>query len=925
MILAKEAKRPHICLVFDQPQNKLWQVANKVTPEGIIALLQRFQDAGINLTEEVSAICLSDVISPKAADFKSKAEYCREFIETKGFNVLVPVGAKAFELVVGFKGIEKFLGKALESNVYSGCKVVPCPNPGMIKYKPEIKETLIEVAALCAVEKDYPDLRIVEAEPVDYVIVDTVDKLKALVAELEKAPVIAVDTETTGFMFNKHKVLTIQFSYKTHQSALIPTTFYKNPDGSNKYWSDKQWESICKKLRDIFARKDCVFIGQNLKFDQKFLHAEVGMEIQEPENTCDTMVMSFLVDENSPNDLKTLACKYTDLGDYEFELDQWKKAYCKENKVKAKDFSYAYIPFEILAPYGLKDTDATIRLYYHFLPLIEKEQQENVLKMLMEFSYTAVHMELSGWPIDEAYAQKYLIELTEKIEKAEEELQKDANVVIAQRIVEDLELKKVNSKRKTPLEKLNKEYKFNFKSTNHKRVLFFDVMRLPVVKYTKTRDANGKRTTPSTDKESIDSWGFKNPQYAEFFEKLQTLSELHKMRSTYVIGILSKVVNGRVHPTYKITGTKTGRLSSADPNYQNLPVRNKEAKNVKRMVRVQEDSDRVIIGADLQAAEMRGACIYSGDPRLIEIFQNRLDIHGAICKQVFGLECAANDVKKHFKELRDIAKTIQFLSLYGGGPETLASKVKITPDRSMQILDQICEELGLLTNGTPDHSQLRGNAGAALKLSNLFQFPLEKSAAVLLSQDKQSALMSAFEISVERAQEILDKYFSDYSGVNTFIESTKEFTNINGYSLSLLGRKRRVPEVNAEDQGAKERAIRQAVNSTIQSFSSDCLMCSAFLLLKEIKKRGWEDLVLILGVIHDALYIEAPRSIAEEVKNVMLECMVKFPPSINSPIPMEADAEWGEDWAHFSENFDDLYSDLRENEEDEEEEEAEAA
>jgi DNA polymerase I-like protein with 3'-5' exonuclease and polymerase domains len=333
---------------------------------------------------------------------------------------------------------------------------------------------------------------------------------------------------------------------------------------------------------------------------------------------------------------------------------------------------------------------------------------------------------------------------------------------------------------------------------------------------------------------------------------------------------------------------------------------------------------------------MRWACVCSGDTKLTAIFNSGVDVHGAIACEVFGLDCAPNEVKYKYPELRDIAKTIQFLTLYGGGADTLASKVKIKPKRAKAILEQVMREAGLaVLAGTVvnakgesedsfeyDFDLIEGNPLAAERLADLFKFPLWKAEAVLGARNRPSALMSAFEIDRDEAQKILDSYFEKYAGVAQYISDTERFTRANGYSLSLLGRKRRVPQVNSVDEGVAERGIRQAVNATIQSIASDGLMLSACALQDEVLDLD-DSNIIMMGPIHDALYFEVKEEFAKDAHDLIIKYMSTFP--IPSPIPMLADAEWGRDWAHFSETFEDLYQELRDEEDDEEEEELEAA
>ena len=936
MIKANLASNPKILIVYDKAQSKKWVEFNRTTSDGIIGVLQRFNDNGLDPVDEVSVVSLCDSTAPKpkAAAYKEKKEYIDELIEEYGFNVIVPIGAVAFEKIMGHKGIEKFYGKVLESTVYPKQKVIPCPNPSVIKYKPEIKPVLDNTFKLIASQKDSAD--IVEEVKIDthYTIIDTIGKAEAFFKAFAGVNTFAYDTETTGFCHKSKKILMAQFTHKVGYSYLIPTDWYD-------YWTKSEWKWIVSEFRKLFKRKDILIIGHNLKFDLKFTCHQWKIPVPDTANMMDTMYMSFLADENTPNDLKFAACTITDLGDYDKELDVFKKAYCKKNKMKVGEFHYDLIPFEILAKYALVDTDAAFRLYQHFLPILEDEDMLKPLYMLIRFMRTATKMEMQGWPVDVEYGNEYLIELTKKIEVLKIDLLAHPKVEEARGVLEVLEIIKENKKRVNPITKLKTPFEFKLTSPKQKSVLFFEILGLPIIKYTKARDENGKQITPSTDKECVEEWLFKYPLHSELLQMISTYNELCKMRSTYVEGILSKVIDGRIHPTYNITGAATGRLSSSNPNFQNIPVRNAEAKNVKRMIFPQHGW--VIMGADLGAAEMRYACVCSGDKKLEEIFNAGVDIDGAIAVEVFGLSCDANDVKWMFPELRNISKTIQFLSLYGGGAQTLSTKIKITPDRSKAILEEIMVEVGVAEDtgvlnkkGKPTYrypkiTSLKGNAEAADLMVEKFQIEVSAAHRVLASRKPINALMTAFQKDKDECQVILDNYFAKYPGVKQYIDDTIEFTKRTGYSLSLLGRKRRVPAVASTDKGVIERAVRQAVNSTIQSVASDGLMFSACD-IQENFIDCWDEIAInygiegsecpirMMGVVHDAIYFEVRVDFILQAKEIIEDAMGCFPDVLGEvSIPMVADAEHGASWAETSEKFDNLREIYKELFEDEDE------
>jgi DNA polymerase I-like protein with 3'-5' exonuclease and polymerase domains len=833
VVKARVGKEAKLLLVFDGAVST-WIENGVVSEKGIGPLIKAIMAAGIPLSA-VSAVCLADVTTkPKASDYKEKSEYVTELIDTYGYNVVVPIGAAAFDKISGYKGIAKYFGKVLYSDTI-GRKIVPCPNPAQAKYEPSITGIIASTLELIKTEMEFPEVVEAEKMPTNYTILDTLEKFNKFYDYFLSSDVkaFAYDLETTGFQHNKDEILTIQFSHKPGYSYLIPTDYYA-------LWSPEEWTTIKCSLRRLFADESKVIVGHNKKFDDKFMYHHWGVAVRK-KRTFDTLIASFLCNENTPNGLKDLACTMTDMGDYELPLERFKDAYCKEHKLKKKEFSYKFIPFEILAPYALADTDVTIRLYHQFLELLVQEEQEEVFQMVMRFSYLLTKMEINGWPVDVPWAVKYREILTEGIEKVEAELLTVDYVKSAIEILSRKKLAADNAKRKNKLTELKTPFEFNIGSSVQKKVLFFDVMGLPVVKFTKTKNAAGKRVTPSTDKEVMDKWIEKFPEQEDFLMAIKTVGMLTKIRSTYVDAVINKSVNGRIHPTYNACGAKTGRLSSKDPNLQNIMARVSKsmakllgfdpAKYVKKMFRAPDGS--VIIGSDLSAAEMRYACVASGDKKLTEIFLAGVDVHCAIAKELFPyipVDMPDAEIKETYGAERNIAKTVQFLSLYGGGASTLAAKANIL---------------------------------------------------------------------VARAEEILDDYFRKYAGVDNFIKETTRFTEQTGYSLSLLGRKRRVPAVNSEDDYEKAKAIRQAVNSTIQSVASDGLLISACCLLDDIEENDLP--IIMLGPIHDALYVQAADSYKQTAREKVAFYLEQFP--VPSEIPMLSDCEWGEAWCDFSSDW----------------------
>lgn len=841
----------------------------------------------------------------KTADLKAGLESLKELVDTKAYNIISVVGADTFERVMGYKGVTKFYGKVLWSDILK-CKVVPTVHPVQLLYgDPAIEQSYQQSMAAVINERNSPHLEVVESTT-NYKTIDTIEVFRKFLGyyKSDKVTAFSYDLETAGFRFNVDEILTIQFSHRERFSYLIPTNFYN-------IWTEAEWSEITVGLQELFADDSKLLIGHNIKFDNRFMEHHLDIPVRK-RNVFDTMIAKFLCDETTPSGLKELACQYTDMGDYEAELDAYKKKYCKENKMKVGDFSYSFIPLSILAPYALADADCTFRLYNIFKDKLVEEEQEDVFAMVMRFQYLLSRMEITGSPTDIEYAEKYLVEVDEQLVQMKADLDNFPFVLEAQNLINDRNKKKLTAAGKSI--KSYKEVMFNFNSTDQKRVLFFDIMKLPITfvtgvknkvsemtpnkidnlvrkiakeagtDYGKAKFSNGSRLLlgeadvakwlrfkGAVDKRSIKAWetGCEDTQVADFLKMIKRYSELAKIRNTYIFSIIEKSVDGWIHPSFNVIGAKSGRLSCRDPNYQNIPAHSDEAKKVKRITKAPDGW--VLVGSDLSAAEMRWVTIASGDPKLTEMFNSGLDSHGVIAKEIFNLDCHPNEVKVLYPAERQISKMCQFLSVYGGQADALS-------------------------------------AGAG--------------------------------ITVDRAQEILDTYFEKYSGVRTFLDITQDFVDVHGYSQSLLGRRNRhmsVPAlVSRRDSDGKlaqdenmvyEKELRVAKNATIQSVSSDGMLISACNLQDDIEENDWDDHIKIINIIHDALYCLVREDWLQEGKDLIIGHLTKLPDTLIDPvtkekvipkIKMEASAEWGPDWAHFSEDFGVTVT------EDEDEEETEA-
>jgi DNA polymerase I-like protein with 3'-5' exonuclease and polymerase domains len=365
---------------------------------------------------------------------------------------------------------------------------------------------------------------------------------------------------------------------------------------------------------------------------------ELGFEFPDFE---DTMLLHYCLEEAvGTHGLKSLAMRFTDLGDYERELDDYKKTFCRKNKIKLADFNYGMLPDHILAPYGCKDGDATFQLYRKFKPLVDKSAEFSKLykNILMAGTKAIIKLENNGGPVDK-----------EQVEWLAEQYQID---------VEECKAEIENHEAVKRFERIHGK-SFNPNSTVQLRELFFNILGIKPSKKTDTG-------AWSVDKEVLKS--IDHP----LAEAVLDLREKSKMAGTYINNIRSGIdSDSRLRSGFNIHGTTSGRLSSSGTlNYQNIPRDNKD---IKKLFKARPGYK--IVQCDLGTAEVYYAAVLSEDKFLQQAFIDRLDFHSYVAKQMFNLPCEVGEVKKLFPNERQYAKAITFGIMYQAGPAKIAETV----------------------------------------------------------------------------------------------------------------------------------------------------------------------------------------------------------------------------------------------------------
>lgn len=536
-------------------------------------------------------------------------------INIDDYNYIILVGSEATKYFTKLTSVTNYCGHLVNE------KFIPVINPSVVIFKPENLPLLEQAKNKMTSIFDGSNFT---QEVKTHLIEEPKEALDYLTKI--KGPVVALDCETSDLYPRNGVMLGISLADTPNEGAYIT--------------ADALSDDVVEKLQEIVDNNTIVM--HNSKFDKTWMRFHLGLTFKKPVE--DTLLMHYALDETpGTHGLKQLALKYTNLGDYDAALEEFKTEYCRINKIKKEDFSYDLIPTEILAPYGAKDPVATFQLYEKFSPLIKKSKPLSNLynNVLLPATAFVEQMEAFGVPFD-----------INRLNKAQQYLD------------DELFRTKLEFYRLPEVEEYKNIYgtELNINSPIQLRKFFFDVLRL-----TKT----GKKTgtgADSTDADVLAELAEQSPLPKMVLE----LRKQQKIKNTYIDKILIALdKDSRLRTGFNLTTTTSGRLSSSGKlNMQQLPRDNPIVKGC-----IKARPGYKIVSIDLGTAEMYYAAVLSKDPNLMKVFQNGGDFHSAVAKMVFSLPCTVDEVKIKNPGYRQAAKAISFGILYGSGKDKVATTV----------------------------------------------------------------------------------------------------------------------------------------------------------------------------------------------------------------------------------------------------------
>lgn len=650
-----------------------------------------------------------------------------------------------------------------------------------------------------------------------YDIIKSFSQVKRLVKACLKTGIASVDFETNAEgIYNKtFKPIILSVTFQVGSGVSIPLCHheYENP-----HW--KRWLKYFG--RKVVENPNITKVGWNLKFDLQIFEL-YGIYVRG--TVLDGMLMKYLLNEEKPNDLKSMVRRYLpEHGDYEkaekFDKIPWDKK-----------------PLEPLCKYGCQDTDYTLRLAMFFeSKLIEIGMYPLFRHLIMPASRVLQHAEKTGLYLDRKFNQELLESYKPKIEQATSNclnlprVKKFSRWLVQERIskylasieseLEDLDYHNPKDARKiasreqkisniragvfTTKKELELTREVNLGSTIDLPLLLYSEkgFKFPIIKYTKDKKTNRDTDKPSTDEDTLVELRLtvKDPESpkAIFLDNLLELRGLKKMYTTYIEGWHDKVQDDdRIHGQFKIIGTTSGRLSSSEPNLQQIPKTSVDANIKKQLV---APKGKLYMALDYSQAELRIMAHLSGDETYLEAFAKGQDPHLAIAANKYGVSYeeankAYSDEQhpdyKLWKNRRKQAKQICFGIIYGIQKKLLAVKLS------------------------------------------------DPKAGIIVTPDE--------------AQQQLNEFFQEHPKIKKFMINQEKVLVRHGYIKSLFGRKRRLPQVYSDNEQEAAYAVRLSVNMPCQSAASDMNLFASILNYWKMR-QGKLPFMQETCNVHDATY-----------------------------------------------------------------------
>ncbi len=582
----------------------------------------------------------------------------------------------------------------------------------------------------------------------DYQLVDSNSALERLISTLESQESFCFDTETTGIDANEAKIIGLSFSCEAKTGFWVPV-----PD------DEGETQRILDFFKPVFENPEITKIGQNLKYDALLLKW-YGINLRGA--YLDTMIAHYLLEPEMNHSMNYLAETYLNYEPMKIETLIGKKG-IKQITMRQAD------PKKV-AEYAAEDADITYQLYEHLFKELKDNEleklyfdiEEPLIKVLADLEYAGVNL-------NQSLLERYSRDIQEIILEIESKIYKQAGT------------------------------HFNIGSPKQVGEILFDRLRIP---YRWRRTKSGQY---STDEDKLTELAKSYEIVAEIMQHRM----FSKLKSTYVdaLPLMVNPKTGRIHSSFNQALAATGRLSSNNPNLQNIPIRTPEGRKIREAF-VPRSPEYILLSADYSQIELRLIAEISNDEAMLEAFQKGQDVHRATAARVFEVpyEEVTDDQRRN-------AKTVNFSITYGAGSTNLS------------------RQLG---------------------------------------------------IKRKEATELIKQYFKQYQGLKRYMEQTVEFAREHGYVQTLLGRRRKLRDINSRNGMLRSAAERIAINTPIQGTAADMIKMAMIKIHAEMKERKLQSKMILQ--VHDELVFDVYKPELDEMRDMIEYQMKNALPDLKVPI-----------------------------------------
>jgi DNA polymerase-1 len=623
---------------------------------------------------------------------------------------------------------------------------------------------------------DIPDE---ERAPTEYVVVDTVEALDGMMGALESSEFVAFDTETTSQTAMLAELVGLSFSNEDGKGWYVPVGHEEGQQLGR--------EMALERLKPLLESGKVSLAAHNANYDMTVL-ANYGIDVN---IAFDTMIAAHLCGRTRTSvGLKPLALSMLkeDMTPIEELIGRGRNQVTMDKVEIAK-----------AAGYAAADADMTYRLIDVFAAELEDNNLRQTFDTLeMPLVPVLVKMQRDGVAIDTGALAPMSVEMGEQIDAIRQSMYDTVG------------------------------HEFNINSPRQLGDVLFNELYLPPTRKTPSGGFTTNAAALDGLKEFLDSGKAEgvDPKAYQVLDMVLEYRQLTKLKSTYV-DALPTLVNpntGRIHTEFKQTGSDTGRLSSTEPNVQNIPVRTELGRRV-RSAFVAADDDWTLLAADYSQIELRILAHYSRDEGLMSAFRNGEDIHAATAASVYDVPIGSVDA-----EMRRVAKIMNFGVLYGLSP-----------------------------------FGIRQQTG----------------------------------FSAEEGRAFIDAYFTNYPGIQGYIEGIKEQVRADGYVETLMGRRRRISEIHSRSYHTRAAGERMAVNMPIQGTAADIIKIAMINIQRRMTDLNMRSRMILQ--VHDELIFETLRDELAQMQAIITELMpAAVPPAVGFEVPLEVEMKVGDNWGEMN-------------------------